>query len=61
MSLPADPSDADRLSGDHDLQHLYDDAENPSEVTIFSPGSERFPTEWITVDRTTAVSLSDAR
>ena len=56
MSLPAD-----RLPGDHELQCLYDDDENPSEVTIFSPSRERFPTEWITVDRSTAVSLDDAR
>jgi hypothetical protein len=61
MSSTERPADEEALATPDDLQHLYDDAEEPSEITIFSPGSERFPTEWITADRTTAVSLSDAR
>jgi hypothetical protein len=61
MSSSADLEIEGRRSDDHELRYLYDDAENPSEVTIFSPGSERFPTEWMTADRSTAVPLSDAR
>ncbi|MFB6122344.1 MAG: hypothetical protein ABEJ78_02655 [Haloferacaceae archaeon] len=40
-----------------DLECIYDDPENPAELTIFSPESEDLTTEWITTDRSTAVPL----
>ncbi|ELY32835.1 hypothetical protein C498_07245 [Haloferax volcanii DS2] len=42
-----------------DLECIYDDPENPTELTVFSPKSEELTTSWITVDRGSAVSLDD--
>lgn len=46
-----------------DLTHLYDDPDDPSEVTIVPAGSppERYLTEWVTTDAATAVSLAEMR
>jgi len=41
-----------------ELECLYDD---PSELTIFSPDTRRLATEWLTVDRSTAVRLDRMR
>ncbi|MFB6192562.1 MAG: hypothetical protein ABEI11_04485 [Haloarculaceae archaeon] len=43
------------------LECLYDDAQNPSELTIFPPDEARAVTEWITVDQSVAVSLEEVR
>lgn len=40
-----------------DLECLYDDMENPSEVTVFTPEGAATATEWITIDRSQAVPL----
>lgn len=50
-----------------DLTILYDDPEDPSEVTLVPGDSDsdsdpaRFLTEWITADTETAVPLSETR
>lgn len=45
-----------------ELSYLFDNRETPSEVTIF-PESDDYDisTNWITVDKTTAVPLEDLR
>lgn len=40
-----------------DLECVYDDPSNPATLTIFSPESENLTTEWVTVDRASAVPL----
>lgn len=42
------------------LRCLYDDEDDPSEVTVF-PGGEVSTTEWLTADVESTVSLEDAR
>ena len=47
---------------DFDLSYLYDDSEEPTEVTVF-PGDcgDELATNWITVDAGHAVPLEDIR
>lgn len=47
---------------DYVLSCLYDDEDDPSEVTVF-PGEEgeRSTTEWITADVESTVAIDDAR
>lgn len=40
---------------------MYDDSENPSELTLYEPESESPATEWLTVDAATAVTLDEMR
>ncbi|ELZ31118.1 hypothetical protein C474_09794 [Halogeometricum pallidum JCM 14848] len=54
---PEEPDDAP----DVELECLYDDRTNPSELTIFSPGERTLATQWITVDRSVARSLDSVR
>lgn len=42
------------------LSCLYDDEDDPAEVTVF-PGEERSTTEWVTADVDSAVALEDVR
>ena len=42
------------------LSCLYDDDDDPSEVTLF-PGTEMSTTEWVTADLDSAVSLDEIR
>lgn len=44
-----------------DLDCLYDDPATPTELTIFSPGTERRATEWVTVDQSVALPLDEIR
>ncbi|MFB6281591.1 MAG: hypothetical protein ABEH40_06195 [Haloferacaceae archaeon] len=44
-----------------DLRHRYDDREDPSELTVYSPEPENLATEWLTVDRSAAVRLDRIR
>lgn len=44
-----------------DLDCLYDDPATPTELTIFSPETERRATEWVTVDQSVALSLDRIR
>jgi len=45
-----------------ELECMYDDWDDPSEVTIFSTDDEdSLYTAWITVDREHAVELGDVR
>jgi hypothetical protein len=52
-----------RDGADADLTHLYDDPDDPSEVTIVPAGSppERYLTEWVTADTAAVVSLVEMR
>jgi hypothetical protein len=53
----AGPNDAPEF----ELACLYGDPSNPRELTVFSPADHRMSTEWLTVDRSAAVSLTDVR
>ena len=44
-----------------DLEYLFDDDDNPTEVTIFADDPETLSTQWITVDREVAVPLDEVR
>lgn len=44
-----------------ELECLFDDVDNPSELTIFSPDGTHTATEWITVERAAAVSIDELR
>lgn len=52
---------ADRLEElpEFDLRYLFDDGEDPSQVTVFSP--EDLQTTWMTVDSDAAVPLEEVR
>lgn len=43
------------------LECLFDDADDPREVTIFDPDPSRLTTEWITADHEAAVVLDQVR
>ena len=45
---------------EYGLCWLYDDADDPAEVTVF-PGDGRSTTEWLTADVGSAVSLEEVR
>lgn len=59
--LPSQDGEPLAASPDFELECLFDDMENPSEVTVFYPEGERTATEWITVGKSNAVSLSEIR
>lgn len=42
-----------------ELECLYDEPSNPSELTVFAP--DRLTTEWLTADRSAAVPLDRIR
>jgi len=44
-----------------ELECLFDDPADPSELTIFSPEGGNIATEWVTADRSTARSLDRMR
>lgn len=45
-----------------ELCYLFDDAEDPREITVFATDTDGDPsTRWITVDTTDAVPLEDVR
>lgn len=60
QSQTRSPEDSDGAPA-VELEWLYDDRANPSELTIFSPGERALATEWITVDRSVARSLDSVR
>lgn len=56
------PSDTDlNEAPEFELDCLYDDPEDPSELTIFPSGRQQSVTEWVTADRSAAVSLDELR
>jgi hypothetical protein len=61
MSVRQTPS-GDLLASypNFELSCLYDDDDDPSEVTVF-PGKETSTTEWVTADVDSAVSLDEVR
>jgi hypothetical protein len=44
-----------------DLEYLFDDDDDPTEVTVFADDPESLSTQWITVDRSAAVPLEEVR
>ncbi|MFD1632396.1 hypothetical protein ACOZ4L_06330 [Haloplanus ruber] len=50
-----------RSAPEFELECLFDDPSDPSELTIFSPEGENLATEWVTADRSTARSLERIR
>ena len=62
-----DPA-AETRSGDElaemptfELEWRYDDPSDPAELTVYDPEADRLATEWVTVDRSTAVSFDRIR
>ncbi|AJF25545.1 MULTISPECIES: hypothetical protein [unclassified Haloarcula] len=56
------PSDTDLDEApEFELDCLYDDPENPSELTIFPSDRQQSVTEWVTADRSATVSLDELR
>ncbi|EMA03835.1 hypothetical protein SAMN05443574_102347 [Haloarcula vallismortis] len=56
------PTDTDlNETPEFELDCLYDDPEDPSELTIFPSDSHQSVTEWVTADRSAAVSLEELR
>lgn len=55
------PIELEELPG-FDLSYLFDDADNPTEVTVFpASNTHDISTNWITVDLGTAVPLEQIR
>ena len=44
-----------------DLEYLFDDDEDPSEVTVFVDNAADLSTNWITIDAAHTVPLEDVR
>lgn len=44
-----------------EVECIFDDVETPTEVTVFSPETERTLTEWVTADTSDAMDLSGIR
>ncbi|WP_251341598.1 hypothetical protein [Haloplanus halophilus] len=62
MAATDAPSTADlRSTPEFELECLFDDPSDPSELTIFTPEDGKLATEWISADRTTARSLDRLR
>jgi hypothetical protein len=60
--MTATPSAAGlRSAPEFELECLFDDLSNPSELTIFTPEDGKLATEWISADRTTARALDRVR
>jgi len=53
-------SDLQKLP-EFELNCIFDDIENPTEVTLFSPATERTLTQWVTADTADAIELSEIR
>jgi hypothetical protein len=51
-------TDADSPEG-FELECLFDDTGNPTEVTIFSPRAEEAATRWMTTDRSVAIPFEE--
>lgn len=57
-----DPGDLLASYPDYVLSCLYDDEDDPSEVTVFSgEADERSTTEWITADVESTVAVDELR
>ena len=59
-TTPSSDTDLDEAP-EFELDCLYDDPENPSELTIFPSDLQQSVTEWVTADRSAAVSLDELR
>lgn len=46
---------------DFELTHLLDDADDPTELTIFLPSEDDVTTHWITVDFEHAIPIAAVR
>ncbi|EMA19854.1 MULTISPECIES: DUF7511 domain-containing protein [Haloarcula] len=57
---PLSDTDLDETP-EFELDCLYDDPENPSELTIFPSDCQQSVTEWVTADRSATVSLEELR
>lgn len=63
MSVTTEPPSDTELdeTPEFELDCLYDDPENPSELTIFASDIQQSVTEWVTADRSATVSLDQIR
>jgi hypothetical protein len=55
------PTDELRSVPEFELECLLDDPADPTELTIFTPETDKLATEWISADRTAARSLDGLR
>lgn len=58
---PAPDGDPPGERPEVELRHRFDDRSDPTELTVFAPEPENLATEWLTVDRATAVPLDRIR
>lgn len=63
MYVQEQPAADDELSEEpnFDLECLFDDMEEPTELTIFTPEGNATASEWITIDRPSAVPITEIR
>lgn len=63
MYIKEDLAAEERLDDqpEFELECLFDDMEEPSELTIFTPDGSATASEWITVDRRDAVPVDQIR
>lgn len=64
MTQTNEPLPADReldATPEFELDCLFDDMDDPAELTVFTPEGRATATEWITVDRSEAVALDQIR
>jgi hypothetical protein len=62
MSLKQPPEDpALNEKPEFELECLYDDMDNPQEVTVFTPNGNETASEWITVDCDSAIPIPETR
>lgn len=63
MSIQEQPDVDEQLDAEpeFELECLFDDMEEPTELTIFTPEGSATASEWITIDRPSAVSVTEIR
>ncbi|WP_336327967.1 hypothetical protein [Halovenus sp. HT40] len=63
MSIQEQPAVDEQLDAEpeFELECLFDDMEEPTELTIFTPEGSATVSEWITIDRPSAVSVTEIR
>ena len=63
MSIQEQPAVDEQLDSEpeFELECLFDDMEEPTELTIFTPEGSATASEWITIDRPSAVSVTEIR
>jgi hypothetical protein len=63
MSIQKQQTEDEQLDAEpeFELECLFDDMEEPTELTIFTPEGSATASEWITIDRPNAVPVTEIR